>query len=59
MAKKKKKKEEFKVQCPNCAEYQEPKHIYSCPECGRDGCSKCVMRAGIGCICTQCEGEKE
>jgi len=61
------------TQCPYCGAHMlgdpeaEPgdypddfgDYWYECPECYRDGCSKC-MPMGRGCMCPECEmGENE
>ena len=32
--------------------------LYTCPQCGRDGCPQC-MPAGNNCLCPECEENKE
>lgn len=44
-----------KVPCPNCGNVVEAQYIFECPECGREGCGDCIMLAGKGCRCIECE----
>jgi len=45
------------VTCPHCGADVEPKFIFICPRCKREGCPECIP-TGKHTICPECE-EKE